>query len=142
MGPSSTNKELVKRFNLEFIEKGDMSAFQEIISPDFLNQTAPPGVPKGPEGILYYFNQMLRPAFPDLHVLIHDQVAEGDKVTTFKSFQGTHRGEFMGLPPTGRKIVMDIIDIIRIQNGKFVEHWNVLDWGHVMSQLTSPVSEN
>jgi predicted SnoaL-like aldol condensation-catalyzing enzyme len=73
------NKELVLRFNKEFIEKGNIQAFKNLIAPDFVNQTAPPGVPKGPEGVLYFFNEVLRPAFPDLKVEIYDMVAESIK---------------------------------------------------------------
>jgi len=135
MSTAELNKATVTRFNKAFIEGGDVNAFNEIIAPDFINQTAPQGVPKGPEGVLYFFNHLLRPAFPDLKVEIHDQVSEDDKVTTRKSFYGTHTGEFFGIPATGRPVVMDVIDIIRLRDGKFVEHWNVLDWQSVMMQL-------
>lgn len=135
MATAEQNKAIVARFNRDFIGEGNMEVFHEIISPDFLNQTAPPNVGKGPEGVLYFFNHFLKSAFPDLQVIIHDQVAEGDKVTTFKSFHATQKGEFMGIPPTNKKVVMDVIDIIRLRDGKFMEHWSVVDWGNVMSQL-------
>ena len=131
------NKAIVTRFNKEFIEGGDMKAFNEIISKDFINQTAPPGVPKGPEGVLYFFNQMLRPAFPDLKVVIHDQVASGDEVTTRKSFYGTQKKDFMGIPASNKQVVFDVIDIIKLHDGKFVEHWSVLDWQNVIAQISS-----
>jgi len=130
------NKAIVARFNKEFIEEGNMQTFTEIIDKDFINQTAPAGVPKGPEGVLYFFNQFLKPAFPDLKVIIHDQVAEEDKVTTRKTFHATHRGEFFGIPASGKQVVMEIIDIIRLRGGNFVEHWNVLDWQNVVAQIT------
>ncbi|MFN8345614.1 MAG: ester cyclase [Spirosomataceae bacterium] len=130
------NKAIVTRFNKEFIEAGNMQTFEEIIADDFINQTAPAGAPKGPEGVVYFFNYLLRPAFPDLKVTIHDQVAEGDRVTTRKSFYATHLGEFFGVPATHKPVVMEVIDIIRLRDGKFVEHWNVLDWQSVMAQLT------
>ena len=86
MSTAEQNKATVIRFNKEFIEGGDMNVFTEIIATDFVNQTAPLGVPKGPESVMYFFNHFLKPAFPDLKVVIHDQVAEGDKVTTRKFF--------------------------------------------------------
>ena len=135
MSTAEQNKATVTRFNKEFIEGGDMNVFNEIIAPDFINQTAPQGVPKGPEGVMYFFNHFLKPAFPDLKVVIHDQVAEGDKVTTRKSFYCTHKDEFLGVPATGKPIVMDVIDVIRLRDGKFVEHWNVADWQAIMMQL-------
>ena len=125
------------RFNEEFIEGGDINAFNEIIAPEFLNQTAPPGVPKGPEGVMYFFNHFLKPAFPELRIEIKRQVAENDLVTTHKVFHTVHKGDFMGIPATGKNITIEVIDIIRLKDGKFVEHWNVLDWQNVVGQLTS-----
>lgn len=135
MNTPDQNKATVARFNREFIQGGDMKAFEEIISPDFINQTAPPGVPKGPEGVLYFFNHFLKPSFPDLAVEIYDQVAEGDKVTTRKAFHATHTGEFMGVPATNKKVVIDVIDILRLRDNRLVEHWGVLDFQSVMAQL-------
>jgi predicted ester cyclase len=137
MSTLQQNKEIVIRFNKEFIEGGNVQSFHEIIAGNFINHTAPPGRPKGPEGVLYFFNELLRPAFPDLKVEIYDQVAEGDKVTTRKAFFATHKGDFFGVPASGNKVVMNVIDIIRLENGKFVEHWNLLDWQSVMMQITS-----
>jgi predicted ester cyclase len=137
MTTTEQNKVTVARFNKEFIEKGDLAAFNEIIDTGFINQTAPPGVPKGPEGVMYFFNHFLRPAFPDLQVEIQRQVAESDLVTTHKVFHVTHKGEFMGIPATGKQINIEVMDIIRLKGGKFVEHWNVLDWQQVITQLTS-----
>ena len=131
------NKAIVRRFNKEFIEGGDMNSFNEIIAPDFINQTAPVGTPTGPDGVIYFFNHMLKPAFPDLTVVIHDQVAQDDKVTTRKSFHATHKGDFFGVPATNKNAVMEVIDIIRLRDGKFVEHWGILDTQGLMSQITA-----
>lgn len=137
MNTAEQNKATVTRFNKEFIEGGDIDAFNEIIAPEFLNQTAPPGVPKGPEGVKYFFNHFLKPAFPELKIEIQRQVAENDMVTTHKVFHTVHKGDFMGIPATGKNVTMEVIDIIRLKDGKFVEHWNVLDWQNVIGQLTS-----
>jgi predicted ester cyclase len=67
--------------------------------------------------------------------VIHSQVAEGDKVVTHKTFHGTHKGEFRGIPPTGKKVAIELIDIFRISGGKLMEHWAVVDWMSVMQQL-------
>jgi predicted ester cyclase len=131
------NKAIVTRVNKEYIEGGNKDTVYEIFAPDFINQTAPPGSPQGPEAIIYFFDQILRPAFPDLKVVIHDQVAEGDKVTSRKSFHATHKGEFFGVPATNKKVIMDVIDIVRLRNGKYVEHWGILDIQGLMTQLTA-----
>lgn len=130
------NKAIVTRVNKEYIEGGNVQTVYEIFAKDFINQTAPPGSPQGPEAIIYFFDNILRPAFPDLKVVIHDQIAEGDRVTTRKSFHATHKGEFFGVPATQKQVVMDVIDIIRLHNGKYVEHWGILDTQGLMAQIT------
>jgi predicted ester cyclase len=80
-------------------------------------------------------DRMYRKSFPEQRVTIRDMAAEGDKVWTYKSFSAVHSGEFMGIAPTGKTITIDAIDIMRVANGKIVEHWAVQDvWG-LMRQL-------
>jgi steroid delta-isomerase-like uncharacterized protein len=137
MTTQEQNKTIVARFNKEFIEQGNMQAFNDIIADDFINQTAPPGVPNGPEGVIYFFNHFLKPSFPDLKVVIHDQLAEGDKVTTRKSFYATHKADFLGVPASNKEVEFSVIDILRLRDGKFIEHWGILDMHNVMAQITS-----
>lgn len=137
MNTTEVNKAIVTRFNIDFIERGDINAFNEIISPQFLNHSAPPGVPKGPEGVIYFFNQFLKPAFADLKVEIKRQVAKNDFVSTHKVFHARHQGDFFGIPATGKTVAMEVMDTIRLEDEKFVEHWNVVDWQNVISQLSS-----
>jgi predicted ester cyclase len=66
---------------------------------------------------------------------IHDMFAAGDRVATRKTIHGTHEGEFMGIPPTGRAVAVDVIDIVRYEDGKLAEHWNVVDQLGLMRQL-------
>src|SRR5436190_19696583 len=131
------NKVIVRRVNKEFIEGGNVNTVYEIFASEFINYTAPPGSPQGPDAVIYFFNQLLKPAFPDLKVEIHDMIAEGDKVTTRKSFHATHKGNFFGVPPTNKKVVMEVIDIIQLRNGKFTGHWGILDMQGLMAQLSS-----
>lgn len=130
------NKVLVTRVNKEFIEGGNEATVHEIFASDFINHTAPPGSPQGPEAVIYFFNGLLKPAFPDLKVEIHEMIAEGDKVTTRKSFHATHQGEFFGVPPTNKSVVMEVIDIITLRDGKYKEHWGILDMQGLMAQIT------
>lgn len=117
------NKDIVLRFNRDVIERGDEQAFHEIVAPDFVNRTAPPWLPSGPDGVWHMFERVLRPAFPDLRVQIHDQMAEADKVITRKTITGTHLGECMGITPTNERVAIEIIDIVRLEGGRYVEHW-------------------
>jgi predicted ester cyclase len=129
------NKAAVTRFNREVIEQGSDSAFHELMAPEFVNRTALPGMPPGPDGMQYMFNQVLRPALPDLTVTILDQIAEGDKVTTRKTITGTHRGPLFDIPPTNRRVSIDVIDIVRLENGRYVEHWGINTLPSVLAAL-------
>lgn len=132
---SAHNKSVVIRFNKEVIEGGDESVFRELMAPEFVNRSAPPGAPAGPDGMIHTFNGVLRPAFPDLTVDIHDQVAEGDKVTTRKTLRGTHRGALFGIPATNKRVEIQVIDIVRLKNGQYVEHWGINTLPSVLAEL-------
>ena len=80
---------------------------------------------------------MLRPAFR-LEVTIHDQATEGDKVVTRMSQGGTHRGDFLGVPATGRTVEWNVIDIIRLRDGGYIEHW--ADMTGLRAQLTAKLT--
>jgi steroid delta-isomerase-like uncharacterized protein len=128
------NKALVRRFVDEVQSGGNISLIDEICSPEFVNHSAPPGVPADCEGIKIV-TAMFRGAFPDSYFTVEDMIAEGDKVATRKTFHGTHEGEFMGIPPSGRGVSMSLIDVVRIDDGRVVEHWAVGDSLGLMQQL-------
>lgn len=128
------NKATQRRFVEEFQTRGKMQVADELISPDFVDHAEVPGLSPGREGVKQLF-EIFRMAFPDFRAVIHDQVAEGDKVVTRKTFHGIHEGDFMGIPPTGRQVAFDVIDIVRIVDGRIVEHWNVVDQMGLMQQL-------
>jgi len=129
------NKAIVLRFNREVIEQGSEASFHELMDPSFVNRTAAPGVSPGPDGMRFMFEHVLRPAFPDLSVEIHDQIAEGDKVVTRKTLRGTHRGDFFGIPATHRVVTIEVTDIVRVQGGRYVEHWGSNNLPSVVSEL-------
>lgn len=132
------NKRAVIRFNREVIEQGSPEAFDTLLAPGFVNRTAAPGVPRGRDGMWQMIDQVLRRAFPDLRVEIHDQIAEGDKVTTRKTIHGTHDGELFGIPPTHRAVAIQVIDIVRLEGGRYVEHWGVNTLPSVLASLRAP----
>jgi predicted ester cyclase len=129
------NKTIVRRFNKEVIEQGNLESFKELMDADFINRTALPGMNRGPEGMINMFNNILRPAFPDMTVTIYQQVAEGDLVTTRKAITGTHTGPFMGVAATGLPVTIDVMDMVRIREGKYYEHWGVNTLQAVLAQL-------
>jgi len=131
----AANKDVVRRFNVEVIERGDRAAFDALMAPDFVNRSAPAGTPSGPEGMWSTFETLLRPAISNLQVQIHDQVAEGDKVTTRKTVSGVHTGRLLDVEATGRPVTIEVIDIVRLENGRYVEHWGVNTLPSVVASL-------
>jgi len=129
------NKGVVCRFNQEVIVEGNLESFNELMDTNFINRSAPAGLDNGPEGMKYFFNQVLRPALNKINVTIHQQVAEGDLVTTRKAIIGTHSGELLGISPTGQEVSINVIDIVRIKDGRYVEHWGITSFSDVLAQL-------
>ena len=130
---SEQNKVLLRRVFEEGLNQKKSSVIDELIAPGYKNYNMPTPEP-GPKG----FKQMVgmfQAAFPDFHVTIEDDFADGEKVGTRGRFTGTHKGEFMGLKPTGRKVSIEYIDIWRVKNGKFVENWVQMDMLGLMRQL-------
>ena len=129
------NKALIVRFVEELFNRGNMGIVGEIFAPDFIErEQLPPGIPSGSEGVKV-LTTMLRSAFPDFKATIDDILADGDKVVIRMTWTGTQKGEFMGVPATGKHVSFGVIDIIRIANGKVVEHWGQMDSMSLMQQL-------
>ena len=136
MKTAEQNKAVVIRFNKEFVEQGKYEVFDELVAADVINHAAPPNSPNGPESMLHFLKNVLQAGFPDLKVEILDQIAERDKVTTRKVFHATHTGEFMGIPPTNKRVEIKVIDIIRLHNGKYVEHWGMSNFAEIVRELS------
>ena len=112
-----------------------------MMSPDFVERSGVfPSFPTTRDGMKQLFT-MLHEAFPDLHPTIHDQIGEGDKVVTRKTLHGTHQGELIGIPPTGKQVAIEVIDILRVEDGKLVDHWAVVDQLGLMQQIGAIPSE-
>ena len=120
------NKQTVRAFVTETQCRGNLGAIDVYLAPEFVDHSPAPGLPGNRDGIRTLFSALWA-AFPDLQATIHDQVAEGDKVVTRKTLSGTHDGPFAGLPPTGNRVSFEVIDILRVVNGKVVERWAVVD---------------
>jgi predicted ester cyclase len=131
------NKAIVTRFNKECIEQGNLQSFDTLLAPDVINHSAPAGMPNGKESFTYFLLKVLRKGFPDLRVEILEQVAERDLVTTRKKIKATHTGEVMGILPTGKPVEINVIDIIRLQDGKYKEHWGQSNFAEVLGQLSA-----
>ena len=126
--------DLVRR-NVEAVQNGgDFAVFDEIFADDFVDHTPQQGVPADKDGVRMLYTG-LRAAFADFHAEIHWQTIEGNKVTTFKTYHGTHAGDFLGVPATGRKVHFDTIDVFRVRDGRLVDHWGIADLLGLLIQL-------
>ena len=131
---NEANKTLVKRFVIEYQTNRDEAVLNELLAEDVVDHSAFPGQVAGRTGVKQIFDAF-HSAFGGFHADIHDQVAESDKVVTRKTFHGTHTGQWMGIAPTGRDVEIGVIDIVRIEDGQIVEHWNQVDQLGLMRQL-------
>jgi steroid delta-isomerase-like uncharacterized protein len=132
-GPAA---ELVRSFHSELLSARDPDLVDSFFAPEFVSHNNPPGFPPGAEGVKRFFS-MFRDAFPDVSVEIDEMVAEGDRVAVATTFTGTHEGELMGVAPTGRRVSVTGIDIVRVAGGKIVEHRGLTDIVGLMRQLTA-----
>jgi predicted ester cyclase len=131
---SDDAKDLVRRFVQDVQGDGNIENTLNYIAADAVNHSAPPGVPPDGHGAQMIFS-MIRQGFPDHDAVVHEMISEGDLVATRKSFTGTHTGEFFGIPPTGKRATIDVIDFVRVRDGAIVEHWNIVDQLGLMQQL-------
>jgi len=133
---SETNKTISRRLFEEVWNKGNLAVLNELIANDHVNSGPGtlPGLPTGPEGAKQ-FVMMYRNAFPDTHFTIDEQIAEGEKVVTRWTAHGTHQGELLGIPATGKSSTVTGISVDRIVNGKIVESWGIFDQFGMMQQL-------
>jgi steroid delta-isomerase-like uncharacterized protein len=128
------NTELIGRFHAELLAARDPAVVDEFFAEDFVSHNNPPGFPPGREGVKQFF-ATFRDAFPDVDVQVDELVASGDMVAVATTFTGTHEGELMGIAPTGRRVSVTGIDMVRIAGGRIVEHRGLTDIVGLMRQL-------
>ncbi len=133
---NTENKKVARRVLEEIFPANDHDALREVISDQFLNHEAPEGTPRG-LGAITMFMHILNQAFSEQRWQIEDVIAEGDKVVLRCTHSGVHTGDYFGVPATGRTFAYKQMHIIRIVEGKGVEHWAVRDDATLMRQLTA-----
>lgn len=129
------NKAITRRFLEEIFTGGNLELVDELFAPSFVLHD--PSVPQEVRGIeaLKQYITMYRTAYPDTRFTVEDQIAEGDRVVTRWTGQGTHQGELMGIPPTGKRVTVTGIELDRISGGKIEESWVNYDALGMMQQL-------
>jgi steroid delta-isomerase-like uncharacterized protein len=119
----------------ELINAGDIGAFSEHLADDFVEHEVTPGLAPTKEGVKQFFRLQLA-AFPDVHMAAEDVFASGTKVVARVRYTGTNRGEFMGMPATGKRVDVQLIDMFLFgDDGRAREHWGVIDSLAMMQQL-------
>ena len=126
---------VVRRNTEEVQGRGNFEVFEELFNTDFVDDTPQPGGFTPDRDGARNLYRALRTAFPDFQAEIHWQISDGDRVTTYKTYHGTHQGTFWGLPPSGRKIQFETVDVMRVRNGKITEHWGVANLFSLAQQL-------
>lgn len=137
MGPlmPTLNKAIVLRFNDEVIQQCNRRAFDALVAHDFINHTTASGHPEGRESLWNTFHSVLRPGLSQIQVEVLDQLAEGEKVATRKRISAVHTGELLGIAATGRAVVIEVMDIVRLNDGQYAEHWGINTLSSVLAAL-------
>ena len=124
------NKAVVQRL-FEASNTRNLDILDEVIPKDMINHNPEPG---NPQDVKQTYTRFVA-AFPDVQFTVEDMVAEGDKVMVRLTVRGTHQGEFVGIPPTGKQITITGMEVLRIANGKVVERWANFDQLSFYQQL-------
>lgn len=135
---AEANEALVRRY-FEIAADGDLDDLTEVVAPDLVVQTAPPGEGSSLESLVKTLDAA-RSGLPDFAFQIEELFAEGDLVVVRTTVSGTHLGEFFSSPPTGRRIETPAIDLWRVENGKLAEVWHLEDIFGVMEQIAAASS--
>lgn len=130
----SQNVATLERFVDEVINQGRYEAADELVQEDFIELDPLPGQQQGREGLKGVI-RMMRAGFPDIHWVVEETIASGDKVVSRFKWTGTHRGDFLGIPASGRKVVVPGVVIDRLRNGKMADSRILMDTMGMMQQL-------
>jgi len=118
----------------EVVNQGHFDVVDELFHPDYVDHVAPPGTTPGLAGVKEIF-QMFRMGFPDVKFTIDQMIGEGNYVATLVHGEGTHTGQFIAFPPSGKHAVWRSVGFFKIQDGKIIEHWGIPDLLGLLIQI-------
>lgn len=127
-------KKLNEHFYDEVFRRRNVDAIDELLTEDFVEHIPMPEQDAGRQGAKDFIGHMLQ-AFPDLDLQIENQIVEGDTVAAVVRMTGTHQADFVGVPATGRKVSVEVMDMVRVRDSRFCDHWGLADMGALMTQL-------
>jgi predicted ester cyclase len=131
----SEPRDVVRRLYEEGLGGEDLSVIDEVFSPEFVSHTRPPELPEGPQGVKDFF-QLFREALDELDLSIDEMVCDGEWVCVATTTCGVHAGELLGMKPTGRRLEIHGLDMIRVREGLIVEHRGLTDTVGLLRQLS------
>jgi steroid delta-isomerase-like uncharacterized protein len=131
---TEANKAAARRLIDEVLNGANPAVLDELVAPEVVHHSLPPGMPQGIESYRA-LTAGYRVAFPDVQATIEELVAEGDRVVVRMTSRGTQQGEFLGIPPTGKRIEASSLALLRFANGKLAEEWAQADLLGVLQQL-------
>lgn len=118
----------------ESVNSGKLEGLKQVMAPDVVDHDPAPDQGPGPEGFIQFFTNF-RTAFPDLAIAVDHMVADDSNVSIAYTITGTHKGDFQGIPATGRRIKARGVQIARFENGKIVERWGSSDQLGILQQI-------
>ena len=128
------NLAVMRRYFNEAWNQQRIDLLDELVAPDYVNHLSPPETPRGPAGLKPIFAAVWA-TFPDVQFSMDEMLVAGDKVITRWSMRATHRGDFLGVPASGKTVTNYGISIDRVVDGKIVEHWRASDDLNLLQQL-------
>jgi steroid delta-isomerase-like uncharacterized protein len=137
--PASEHEELLRRYITEVWDEGDPEAVARFAADDYLRHRSPVTAPLDLAAQIERLKGF-RQAFPDITIEVVDVAADGDLIAFRATLRGTHDGEFLGIPATGRTVTVGLVDFIRVEDGKFAEQWGGPDMHDLLTQLGAKLS--
>ena len=131
---SDEMKAAARRFFEEVVSEGRLDVIADLVAEDFVEHETLPGAPEGRDAVAWFVTAF-RSAVPDLRVEVDDLIVEDDKLVARSTWSGTQEGELFGIPATGKRFAMNVIDIVRFDGDRVVEHWGVSDVAGMMQQV-------
>lgn len=130
-------KAVVRRIYEEVFNQGNLALVDELFAPDFVDHFADPlpFQPTTTPEAVRWFAGFVRDAFPDLKVTVDDMIVEGDQLAARATWRGTHQHQFGYIPPTGKRITMESVDMARVVDGRITEHWGGWNFESILRQL-------
>jgi steroid delta-isomerase-like uncharacterized protein len=127
-------KAMAQRWFAEVMNEGKEEVIDELCAENFVDHDPLPGTSPDRQGI-HDFVKQVRAAFPDIEMTADDILVDGDGLAVRSTVRGTHQGEFMGIPASGKKVEVSNYDFVRFENDQVVEHWGTIDSAALMEQI-------